>query len=617
MASVSRSKPLSEYPRPRLVRKNWLCLNGFWDYAIQPASYASDSGPELEPKPKTWDGQILVPFAIETRLSTVSKALLPGQVLWYKKSVRIPLSWAGSRIMLHFEAVDYACALYVNSLLVGTHKGGYLPFSFELPGPEIEENHGRPKAYEIMLAVKDPSDSGLQQRGKQSLKPGGIYYTATSGIWQTVWMEALSKENSISGFSSSANSDLSGARLVAFSEKPGRLLIKIAMPDNSICKLQGNSGEYLDFAPGLPRLWSDQDPWLYHCKLYLFNVDGKLVDEAASYFAIRSIELGHPHDGQATDYKSEGRAKRPIFLLNKKAIFLNAPLDQAYWPESGLTAPSDEAIVFDIESMKKLGFNGLRKHVKIESRRFYWHADRLGMLVAQDAVSGGQNRAKGSFKIALAMIFGIHLEDCSQKAMALAGRYNKENQKEFESELLSMLALLKEHPSIMLWSVFNESWGQYESKRIAELVKKADPGRPVDAVSGWHDNGAGELRSRHTYIVRLKNASKRDKRPYFISEYGGYNLAVKDHLWDPERRFGYRFFNTKRELEIAYSRLIRRQLIPLIKNGLTGAVYTQLSDVETETNGFYTYDRKVLKMDRELIIRLNNEIMDAFGKTQS
>ncbi len=459
MASASLSKPLSEYPRPRLVRKSWLCLNGLWDYAIMPAQYASDSGPELEPKPKTWDGQILVPFAIETRLSTVGKALLPEQVLWYKKSVRIPLSWAGSRIMLNFEAVDYACALYVNSVLVGTHKGGYLPFSFELPEAEIEAKSVQPQDYEIILAVKDPSDYGLQQRGKQSLSPKGIYYRATSGIWQTVWMEALPKENSISGFSSSINSELSGARLVAFSEKPGRLLIKIAMPDNSFCELQGNSGEYLDFAPDFPRLWSGQDPWLYHCHLYLLDADGKSVDEAASYFAIRSIELGYANGGMPKHASASSHGKRPVFLLNKKAIFLNAPLDQAYWPESGLTAPSDEAIVFDIESMKKLGFNGLRKHVKIESRRFYWHADRLGMLVVQDAVSGGQNRAKGSFKIALAMIFGIHLEDCSQKAMTLAGRHNKENQKEFESELLAMLALLKEHPSIILWSVFNESWG--------------------------------------------------------------------------------------------------------------------------------------------------------------
>ncbi len=576
--------PLPEYPRPQLVRENWLCLNGEWEYSI-----ISKNG-EFSVDYET----IIVPFAVETRASGVNKGLKPDEKIRYRKVFSIPDNWIKKRLLLNFEAVDWKCRAFINGTDAGSHEGGYLPFNIDIT------EYAKPGLNEIVVEVEDPTDSGFQQRGKQVLNPQKIYYTATSGIWQTVWLEAVPESNHIISCRITPDIDSGSIELVLNTAVPAKAVAEISLNRKLIINelLESDIPSKLQLSKVC--LWEPDSPVLYDLNIRLSEPDG---DSIESYFALRKINV------------SDGASGKKRFFLNDKPIFLHAALDQGYWPETGMTPPSDEAMIFDIMQMKKLGFNSLRKHIKIEPRRWYFHADRLGILVMQDAVSGGKNMVGLPGTVAT-MVCNKHLSDTGKRSYRKAGRVEAQNRKSFESELEEMITHLYNHPSIIMWIPFNESWGQFDSNRIEQLIRRADNSRTIDNASGWFDQGGGDFCSRHIYSIRLKKPHASESRAYFISEYGGYNLSVKGHLWNEKKKFGYRSFKNKEALEKAYKKLIQKQLIPLISKGLSAAVYTQLSDVEIETNGFYTYDRNVLKMDEQLIRQLNLEIYSELEKCE-
>lgn len=570
-----------------LERGRWLNLNGTWQYAVRPADRTALTD---QPVPDDFDGEIRVPFAIETPASGVRRTLRPDQTLFYRRRIRLPEEWAGQRVRLNFEAVDHACAIWVDGILLGHHAGGYLPFGVELPT-------GRPDP-EIVVAVRDPSDTGHQPRGKQALEPGNIWYTATSGIWGTVWAEPL-PENAITQVHARPLEDLRGFRCRVDTERATRVAVRTALPDGTAITVDAPAGQDFDLALPDPHLWSPQDPYLY--RLQVTTPD----DEVTTWAGLRRVEIG-PIPGARP-------GQRPAVLLNGAPIFLNIPLDQGYWPESGLTPPADEALVFDLTKLRELGFNGVRKHIKIESRRFYHHADRLGMLVMQDFVNGGRPGVTiGESRLVMAL--DLHRGDRSRLAMARAGRADRSNRAGYEGFIAQTIEHLAGQPSVVCWVLFNEAWGQYQTGRIERLVRELDPTRLVDAASGWYDQGGGDFRSRHRYVLKLRRPPRRDRRPFLLSEFGGLNLAVPGHLWPGTTQYGYRFHDSPAELATALARLYRKQLIPLVEHGLRGAVYTQVSDVEIETNGLFSYDRQVLKVDPAAMRTLNEELLAAFAR---
>ncbi|WP_218054941.1 glycoside hydrolase family 2 protein [Arthrobacter koreensis] len=631
---------LPDYPRPQLARGNWLNLNGYWDYAITPAAQADP--------PASWDGRILVPFSPEAPLSGVDRQLQPDQALWYRRTFEAPAG-QGGRVLLHFGAVDQSCTVLVNGRKAGEHDGGYLPFALDItamlddgpPGAEAVHNGsagaaaaaetGEAAGQEIVVRVLDGSETNGASRGKQKLDRGGIWYTAQSGIWQTVWLErvpetwirdvVLTPLDSLDGVEIIVSLDGAAAgpgaetgRETEAERNPPAELSPEAGPrppaeprPEAGPKISGEVAVFTGgtevaaaaFVPGQPlrlalpdpRLWSPEDPFLYDVRVRFG------ADEVRSYFGLRTFGTGIDPAGH----------KR--LLLNGKPYLHAGLLDQGYWPDGLYTPPSDDAMVFDIQTARDLGFTMLRKHIKIEPLRWYHHCDRLGMLVWQDMVNGGMGDGRAPEPVPLP-----GRGSRSDRRYAKFGRSDASGREAFRREVRETVGLLRSVPSIAVWVPFNEGWGQFDAADVAAELRELDATRTIDHASGWHDQGAGDAKSLHVYAVpfHIRRRWQRDPRVIVLSEYGGFSLPVEGHTWNT-KVFGYgKTLRSRAELEKAFTALHREQLEPALREGLAATVYTQLTDVEDEVNGLLTYDRRVLKVDPAVVRGLNADLLRAF-----
>ena len=558
---------LQEYPRPQMMRESYRNLNGLWDYAIT----------DTDTCPENWDGKILVPFSPEAELSGVGRTLLPGQYLWYRREL-VEAPQAGMRLLLHFGAVDQECRVWLNGRLLGGHTGGYTAFTLDATDALAESNV-------LLVAVRDGTDTNELSRGKQKTKRGGIWYTPQSGIWQTVWAE-LVPERYIGSLLFTPELPEGRIRWQVFSAAPQGAKVSVTYQGEPVAEGGTDSdgcGSAV-IAPEQLHLWTPETPELYDVTVTLGD------DTVKSYFAMRTVGTG------------QDAAGHPCLLLNGEPYFHHGVLDQGYWPDGLYTAPSDEALIYDIQLMKRLGFNMLRKHIKIEPMRWYYHCDRLGMLVWQDMPSGGGRY--NLLTISAPLITGIHLKDSHYRLFA---RTDPDGRDSFRQELEEMIRQLQNCPCIVLWVPFNEGWGQFDAKQITRLVRKLDPTRLIDHASGWHDQGVSDVRSLHVYFKPYRFKPDKKGRAVVLSEFGGYNLPVAGHTWN-EKNFGYKGYQTPEALGEAVRKLYETQIIPARKAGLAADVYTQLSDVEDEVNGFVTYDRRVEKLPEALMQAIAREL---------
>ena len=572
-AKVDPANPLPEYPRPQMVRDNWMNLNGLWQYAILPKTSATI--------PASFDGKILVPFAVESALSGVGKTVGKDSVLWYHRTLVLPKGYSKGNVLLQFGAVDWLCNVYVNGKEVGTHQGGYDPFSFDITASLNKKGNQT-----ISIRVWDPSDDGPQPRGKQVKNPESIWYTPVTGIWQTVWLEAVPKTY-ISAIKQTPDIDKKTLSVSANTENllPGDQLIFSAWKGNEkIAEQIVTDKSETVLAVNDPQLWSPTNPFLYDLKVTVMR-KGKIADEIKSYFAMRKISM-HPD--------ANGIVR---MLLNNQFVFQYGPLDQGWWPDGLYTAPTDEALKFDIEKTKEMGFNMIRKHVKTEPARWYNYCDKLGMLVWQDMPSGD---------------LGNHWENrpgiygrATDKARTEA------SEKIYRTEWNEIMQDLYNFPSIVVWVPFNEAWGQFKTKEIVEWTMQKDPSRLVNTASGGNFEDVGHIIDLHNYPEPLmpEPALYGKTRVLVLGEFGGLGLPVPDHTWQQKNNWGYQSFKNSDELFKRYAELMGR--IPhLIEKGLSAAVYTQTTDVEVETNGLMTYDRKEIKMPVEKLKAVHLKLYD-------
>ena len=557
-------KPFSEYPRPQLVRDSYICLNGEWEYAIR----------DKKDIPSSFDGKILVPYSPETPLSGVNRLVHPNEWLFYRTNLEFPKSFIKDKVILHFGAVDQIAEVFYNGKLIQKHAGGFLPFEFDIK-PYI--NSRGPN--ELIVRVRDYTDTSFYSRGKQKLKKGGIWYSPQSGIYMPVWMESVTNDYVKSlKITPDIDKSLVIIKVVSKCKKATLTLGNI--------KYQIECNKEVEIPIKNRHLWTPEDPYLYP-----FTVKTE-KDKISSYFAMRKISTFKDNDG----YRK--------IALNNQPYFMKGVLDQGYYKEGFLTPKSDEDYINDIQLVKSLGFNTARKHIKIESLRWYYHCDRLGLLVWQDFVNGGAEYSIPT--IVFPLILNIHSKDNKYAKFA---RANANGRAMAEDEFIETVNLLYNCPCIVLWTIFNEGWGQFDSARIYEDMKKIDNTRLYDHASGWHDQGVSDTKSLHVYFKRVKmpRAGQVKDRAVILSEAGGYELKIKGHCTKHNKSI-YRSLRNSKALENEYHKFIERDILPNIPLGLSAFIYTQLSDVEDESNGFITYDRAKVKINPEIIKRDNERV---------
>ena len=568
---INPQNVLPEYPRPQLERTDWVNLNGEWEYAIKPKG---------EVEPNSFDGNILVPFAVESSLSGVQKEVGENNELWYKRSFAVPANWKNKDVVLNFGAVDWKADVFVNDILIGSHQGGFTPFSFNIT-PYLTGKSNQ----KLVVRVWDPSDRGYQPRGKQTSNPEGIWYTPVTGIWQTVWLEPVAT-NHITSVKSIPNIDNGTMNVTVGTSQPcNTAVVEVKLLDKGqvVASAKGVQGKELRLAVQNPTLWDTSNPYLYDMKVSLTK-DGKVVDDVKSYTAFRKISSKRDANGIMR------------MQLNNKNLFQYGPLDQGWWPDGLYTAPTDEALLYDIVKTKDWGFNMIRKHVKVEPARWYYHCDKEGILVWQDMPSGdmGNQWAPHTYNGGT---------DKERSSASIANYYQ---------EWKEIMDLCVSHPSVVVWVPFNEAWGQFDTEKVAEWTKNYDPSRLVNPASGGNHRACGDILDLHNYPGPSMFLFD-PQRVTVFGKYGGIGLPLENHLWWNKRNWGYVQFKNSDEVTAEYVKYAN-ELKEMVDRGFSAAVYTQTTDVEGEVNGLMTYDRKEIKINEAAVKKANQAVINQLSK---